>query len=160
MAGGQALRNPAGRRPSGTIAGEEPDQPERSAAGDDSRRRSRCPASTAAELSLSDYAGRPVLLVFSDPDCGPCDVLAPQLERSRNETPGVSVVMVSRGDPERNRSKVAAHGLTFPVVLQEQWQLSREYAKFATPIAYLIDDRGTHRAPTLPWVRMRFSLCR
>ena len=83
-----------------------------------------------------------MLLVFSDPDCGPCDVLAPKLERFAKETPGVNVVMVSRGDPERNRSKVAAHGLTFPVVLQEQWKLSREYAKFATPIAYLIDAEG------------------
>ena len=32
--------------------------------------------------------------------------------------------------------------MTFPVVLQEQWKLSREYAKFATPIAYLIDEEG------------------
>ncbi len=100
------------------------------------------PRLDGGELSLSDYAGRPVLLVFSDPDCVPCDVLAPKLERFAKETPGLSVVMVSRGDPERNRSKVAAHGLTFPVVLQEQWKLSREYAKFATPIGYLIDAEG------------------
>lgn len=94
------------------------------------------------ELSLDDYLGRCVLLVFSDPDCGPCDVLAPRLERLAKEVPGLSVLMVSRGDPERNRAKVAEHGITFPVVLQEQWQLSREYAKFATPIAYLIDAEG------------------
>jgi peroxiredoxin len=100
------------------------------------------PRLDGGELSLSEYAGRPVLLVFSDPDCGPCDVLAPKLERLSRETPGLNVVMVSRGDPDRNRSKAAAHGLTFPVVLQEQWKLSREYAKFATPIAYLIDGEG------------------
>jgi peroxiredoxin len=100
------------------------------------------PRLDGGELSLSEYAGRPVLLVFSDPDCGPCDVLAPKLERLSRETPGLNVVMVSRGDPDRNRSKAAAHGLTFPVVLQEQWKLSREYAKFATPVAYLIDSEG------------------
>jgi peroxiredoxin len=100
------------------------------------------PRLDGGELSLSDYAGRAVLLVFSDPDCGPCDLLAPKLERLSKKTPAVSVVMVSRGDPDRNRRKVAEHGLTFPVVLQEQWQLSREYAKFATPIAYLIDEQG------------------
>ena len=94
------------------------------------------------ELSLDDYQGRRVLLVFSDPDCGPCDVLAPRLERLSKEAAGVHVLMVSRGDPERNRAKIAEHGLTFPVVLQEQWQLSRQYAKFATPIAYLIDAEG------------------
>lgn len=94
------------------------------------------------ELSLDDYKGRRVLLVFSDPDCGPCDALAPRLERLAKEAPDLNVVMVSRGDPERNQAKVAEHGITFPVVLQEQWQLSREYAKFATPIAYLIDAEG------------------
>jgi peroxiredoxin len=100
------------------------------------------PRLDGGELSLSDYAGRRVLLVFSDPDCGPCDLLAPKLERFSKTTPDVSVVMVSRGDPERNRRKAAEHGLTFPVVLQEKWKLSRQYAKFATPIGYLIDDQG------------------
>jgi peroxiredoxin len=100
------------------------------------------PRLDGGELSLSDYTGRAVLLVFSDPDCGPCNLLAPKLERLSKNTPAVSVVMVSRGDPDRNRRKVAEHGLTFPVILQEHWQLSREYAKFVTPIAYLIDEQG------------------
>ena len=100
------------------------------------------PRLDGGELSLSDYAGRHVLLVFSDPDCGPCDMLAPKLEQLAEQTPSVNVVMVSRGDEDRNRRKVAQFGLTFPVVLQEQWKLSREYAKFATPIAYLIDGEG------------------
>ena len=34
------------------------------------------------------------------------------------------------------------HGLTFPVVLQKQWEVSREYAFFGTPVAYLIDEAG------------------
>lgn len=100
------------------------------------------PRVDGGELSLADFAGRRVLLVFSDPDCGPCDLLAPKLERLSRQAPAVDVVMVSRGDADRNRRKVAEHGLTFPVVLQKQWQLSRQYAKFATPIAYLIDEQG------------------
>lgn len=102
----------------------------------------KLPRVGGGELSLDEYTGRRVLLVFSDPDCGPCDVLAPRLEQLAKETAGVSVLMVSRGDPHRNGTKIAEHGLTFPVVLQEQWQLSRQYAKFATPIAYLIDTEG------------------
>lgn len=100
------------------------------------------PRLDGGELSLSDYAGRAVLLVFSDPDCGPCNLLAPKLERLSKTTPAVSIVMVSRGDRDRNRRKAEEYGLTFPVVLQEQWKLSREYAKFATPMAYLIDQQG------------------
>ena len=52
------------------------------------------------------------------------------------------MVMVSRGEPEENRAKVKEFNLTFPVVLQQQWEISRLYAMFATPMAYLIDEAG------------------
>ena len=114
------------------------------------------------ELGLGELRGKRVLLVFSDTHCGPCKVLAPQLERFHRESrmgtrspsprpspPGegepstaVDVVMISRGEPKENRAKVKEHGLTFPVVLQQQWEISRRYAMFATPVAYLIDEAG------------------
>ena len=50
--------------------------------------------------------------------------------------------MISKGEPKENRAKVKEHGLTFPIVLQQQWEISRRYAMFATPIAYLIDEAG------------------
>ena len=50
--------------------------------------------------------------------------------------------MVSRREPEANRAKVAQLGLTFPVVLQKQWEVSRLYGMFSTPIGYLIDEHG------------------
>jgi hypothetical protein len=51
--------------------------------------------------------------------------------------------MISRGEPAENRAKVKEHKLTFAMVLQQQWEISRRYAMFATPIAYLIDEAGT-----------------
>jgi peroxiredoxin len=102
----------------------------------------RLPRLDGGELSLEEYRGRRVLLVFSDPHCGPCDQLAPRLERLSRRTPGVQVLMVSRGEAEANRAKAAEQGLTFPIVLQKQWEISRAYAMFATPIAYLIDEEG------------------
>jgi peroxiredoxin len=83
-----------------------------------------------------------VLLVFSDPACGPCNLLVPDLERLHRSAPDLQILMVSRGDPEANREKAREHGLTFPVVLQRQWEISRAYGMFATPIAFLIDERG------------------
>jgi peroxiredoxin len=50
--------------------------------------------------------------------------------------------MVSRGEPGENRAKVKEHGLTFPVALQPGWGISRLYAIFATPAAYVIDQEG------------------
>jgi len=138
----------------------------------------RLPRLDGGELALEDLRGRRVLLVFSDPHCGPCNAVAPILEefyrssvamnhlvasqvggavhspppltvRSPNGAQGTArptletaVVMISRGEPKENRAKVKEHGLTFPVVLQQHWEISRCYAMFATPIAYLIDDAG------------------
>jgi peroxiredoxin len=100
------------------------------------------PLLNGGELSLSDYRGRRVLLVFSDPNCGPCDQLSPQLEQRYRAGAEAQVLMVSRGEAEANREKASQHGLTFPIVLQRQWEVSRDYAMFATPIAYLIDGEG------------------
>jgi peroxiredoxin len=95
-------------------------------------------------VSLDAHRGRPLLLVFSDPHCGPCNALAPELAALHRRHAGdrVAIVMVSRGDADENRSKVAAHGIGFPVVLQAGWELSKAYGIFATPVAFLIDGDG------------------
>jgi peroxiredoxin len=94
------------------------------------------------ELSLSELRGRQVLVVFSSPDCGPCNVLAPQLEQFHRSHPELEIVMISKGEVCEIRAKVREHGLSFLIVLQHQWEISRRYAMFATPIAYLIDEHG------------------
>jgi peroxiredoxin len=95
------------------------------------------------EFTLSELRGREVLLVFSNPACGPCNALAPQLEKFHREHREVDVVMISKGEPKENCRKVKEHGLTFLIALQQHWEISRRYAMFATPIAYFIDESGT-----------------
>jgi methylamine dehydrogenase accessory protein MauD len=102
----------------------------------------RLPRLDGGELSLEEFRGRRLLLVFSDPECGPCAELAPALEQFHRGPAGVPVLMISRRDPEANRRKVAELGLTFPVALQRHWEISLLYGMFATPIAYLIDEQG------------------
>jgi peroxiredoxin len=94
--------------------------------------------------SLTDFRGRNVLLVFSDVDCGPCDVLAPDLVQIANseQDHGVELVMISRGGQDENRRKAEEHGYPFPVLLQRSWEVSKQYGMFATPIAFLIDEEG------------------
>jgi peroxiredoxin len=103
------------------------------------------------ELSLGELRGKPVMLVFSSPHCGPCNTLAPELQKlyrksgqnGNGETkPLLELVMISKGEPGENRAQIKEHHLTFPVLLQQQWEVSRRYAMFATPIAYLIDEHG------------------
>ncbi len=102
----------------------------------------RLPRIDGGELALQDYRGQWVLLVFSDPNCGPCNQLAPELERLHRRSSDLQVLVVSRGDPEINQRKVSEHQITFPVVLQHRWEISREYGIFATPVAYLINEQG------------------
>jgi peroxiredoxin len=100
------------------------------------------PALDGAEISLSSFRGKPVLLVFSDPNCAPCNQILPHLEQIHQKSEDLRVLMIGRGDPEANREKSKSLGLTFPVVLQRSWEISRDYGMFATPIGYLIDENG------------------
>ncbi len=102
----------------------------------------RLPRIDGGELSLTDLRGGRVLLVFSDPNCGPCDELAPRLQEIHLQRPDVQVLVVSRREAEATRTKAAKLGLSFPIVLQKQWEISLQYGMFATPIGYLIDEQG------------------
>ena len=102
----------------------------------------RLPRVGGGELSLADLRGRHVLLVFSDPNCGPCDELAPRLQELHLERPDLQVLVISRRDAEATSAKAAALGLSFPMLMQQQWEISKEYGMFATPIGYLIDEQG------------------
>jgi peroxiredoxin len=92
----------------------------------------------------SEFRGKRILLVFSDPDCGPCQQLAPTLAQLHQSLgPGnPQIVMISRGDPETNRMKAEQHGITFPLLIQPGWAVSKEYGIFATPVGYLINQDG------------------
>jgi len=86
-----------------------------------------------------------VLLVFTDPQCGPCEELAPHLARLHREylNDGLRVMMVGRGNREENQRKAEQYGFEFPVLLQDRkWKVSKEYGILATPAAFLIRDDG------------------
>ncbi len=95
-------------------------------------------------VSLESYRGRRVLIVFTDPQCGPCDELAPQLVRlhQQHANNGLSLIMVGRGDLEANRRKAQQHHFPFPMVIQAKWKVSQQYGTFATPAAFLVGEDG------------------
>lgn len=93
-------------------------------------------------LSLKEYLGRRVLLVFTAPDCAACDRVMPALESLYGRSADFEMVVISRGDPEENRAKVSALGLTAAMGLQRGNDVSRLYRTFVTPAAYLIDEEG------------------
>jgi peroxiredoxin len=94
-------------------------------------------------VDLAEYRGRRVLLVFSDPECGPCEALMPDLvARKRDHGDELAVIMVSRGDASEDRSRRDRYGAGFPIVVQRGWTVSKQYGIFATPVAFLIGPNG------------------
>ena len=105
----------------------------------------RLPDLQGRMVSLEEYRGRRVLLVFGDPQCEPCDELAPHLVRLHREyaNDGLGVILVGRGNAEENHRKAEQHGFQFPVLLQDRkWKVSKEYGILATPAAFLIGEDG------------------
>jgi peroxiredoxin len=102
------------------------------------------PDLSGRQVSLEDFSRKRLLLVFSDPHCGPCDELAPRLASLHREhaNNGLGFLMVGRGDADENRRKAEQYGIEFPVVMQEKWKLSKEYGIFSTPVAFLIGEDG------------------
>jgi peroxiredoxin len=96
--------------------------------------------------------GKPVLLLFADPACGPCTALLPDLARWQREyATHVLFAVISQGTPEANRAKFASHGIT-PVLLQKGQEVAAAYRATGTPIAVLVRPDGTIGSPLAPGV--------
>src|SRR2546421_493895 len=91
--------------------------------------------------------GKPVLLVFVDPGCGPCTALLPEIGRwQRDHAATLTLALISSGTPEANRTKVAEHAVTH-VLLQRDAEVIRAYRVPATPNAVLVRPDGTIGSP-------------
>jgi peroxiredoxin len=80
------------------------------------------PCLSGGEVALTDFRGQRVLLVFSDPNCGPCDELAPLLQELHLARRDLHVLVITRRDAEATSAKAEALGLTYPIVMQQQWR--------------------------------------
>lgn len=93
-------------------------------------------------LTSAAFTGSAFLLVFSDPQCGPCNLLLPRLTTLAKRAPAVKVLLVSRGDLSLNRMKFRDLPASFCVVLQTRSEISAAFQLFLTPSAFLINDNG------------------
>jgi methylamine dehydrogenase accessory protein MauD len=99
------------------------------------------PSTQGPEVSLHDFAGRKVLLVFMQPGCNPCRRIAPELNRL-HVGGEVQVLAVNNGDLERASKWVEETQVRFPLAVQDRLSLSKRYEVFATPFAFLILESG------------------
>ena len=93
--------------------------------------------------------GKPVVLLFSDPNCGPCTAMLPEIGRWQKEhSEKLTISLISRGTPEENRAKTTEHGLT-NVLLQDEWEVSEVYQVRGTPSAVLVQPDGVISSPVM-----------
>jgi peroxiredoxin len=113
------------------------------------------PGTAAPAFSLPDLSGklitlddllsfgRPALLIFSDPGCGPCNSLLPEVALwQRDYTNKLTLALISRGTPEANRDKASQHGIAM-VLLQQDREVAEAYQAQGTPCAVLVRSDGT-----------------
>lgn len=104
-------------------------------------------AGGTGSLAALSGLGKPVLLMFSDPGCGPCTALLPDVARwAREHAAALTVALVSRGTAEANREKLAGHGFEH-VLLQRDREVASAYEAHGTPGAVLVRPDGTVGSP-------------
>src|SRR5438093_8945227 len=77
------------------------------------------PDLTGKTRSLSEFRGRRILLIYWNPDCGFCDMSAPELVEMQSalEENHTQLVLVGYGDGGANRKLAAEHELNFAIFL-------------------------------------------
>jgi len=104
-------------------------------------------------VSLSDYAGKPLLVVFS---CNHCPYVLHILESltafaNEKQRQGLAVVMISANDvagypadgPEKMAALAQSYGFEFPYLYDESQQVALAYRAACTPDFFLFD--GAHQ---------------
>jgi thiol-disulfide isomerase/thioredoxin len=87
------------------------------------------------------------MALFTDPDCGPCNAMLPDVGRWEEEhAQKLTLALVSRGEVEENKTKASEHGLK-NVLLQKDWEVSGSYEVRGTPSAVLIAPDGKVATP-------------
>jgi cytochrome c biogenesis protein CcmG/thiol:disulfide interchange protein DsbE len=95
--------------------------------------------------SLARHRGSVVLMNFWATWCPPCKEEMPALERLAREERGRGVVVlgIDQGESaEVARSFVRAHGITFPILLDEDQQYASSYVSIGLPTTVIVGRDG------------------
>lgn len=96
-----------------------------------------------SEVSLADFAGKNVLLVFWDTYCGYCEKERPDLNRFTEEQEDrIEVLAVSQEPKEMLKRYVEEKEVNFTVFFDPGGKTQNKYLALGTPSHFLIDKQG------------------
>jgi thiol-disulfide isomerase/thioredoxin len=96
-------------------------------------------------VSLSDYRGQVVLINFWATWCPPCRAEMPTLDAYYREhrDNGLVLLAINAGEtPAAARTFIDANGFTFPVGLDRDSSLSRQFGASGLPLTLVLDADG------------------
>jgi peroxiredoxin len=105
-------------------------------------------SASGENLRLSEYRGDVVMINFWATWCGPCRQEMPLLDElyGRYQRVGFSLLGVNiDDDPRRAMNMVDELGVSFPVLFDEQKEVSKLYEVEAMPVTVLLDREGMVR---------------
>ncbi len=108
------------------------------------------PDLTGRLVSLADFRGRPLLLIFGSTACAPCRGLIPDLNVfARERAAELQALYLSRGELEETRRFIDELDVRVPVAIHTDHELPDKYKARVTPFAFVIDGEGIVRAKGL-----------
>ncbi len=101
-------------------------------------------------VKLSDFRGKVVFLNFWASWCPPCKAEMPAIQKFTSVYPPEQVAILSvnatnQDNLEDVRTFIAEYGLTFPVLLDIDGSVNRNYQIQALPSSFFIDAKGEIR---------------
>jgi thiol-disulfide isomerase/thioredoxin/uncharacterized membrane protein YphA (DoxX/SURF4 family) len=108
----------------------------------------RLPNLSGSMTSLDDLLalGNPLALLFSDPTCGPCQHLLPEISNWQKKYTDLTFVLLSRGTAEANRAKLSHLELAH-VLMQRDREISDAYHCVGTPAGIIVRRDGRIGSP-------------
>jgi len=101
---------------------------------------------TTSLTNLLSY-GKPLLLIFTNPGCGPCVVLFAEIkEWQHSHSEQLTIALVSFGTIKENFVNVARNRLG-QVLLQQKREVAEKYGAKLTPTAVLVNSSGRIASP-------------
>jgi len=112
------------------------------------------PGAMAPEFELLDLHGqartlqfllsdrKPLMLLFVDPECGPCTAMLPDVALWHARYAALAtIVTISRGTAKSNLERIGSHQLP-NVLLQEDREVANAFKSYGTPGAVWVDTDG------------------